>query len=98
MYAVNDDGSLNEYKGDSGSISDGYGVDENDVPQVIKVICKVPQVGVFMRVGSHMARSYSRQDYWTTTPITEILEDYIDDDERRCIKFKTKNSTYLWKE
>ena len=55
-----------------------------------------PQVGCAVRVGSYHARTYSAQDYWTTTPITEILERKDDGDEVTII-FKTGNSTYEWK-
>lgn len=57
-----------------------------------------PRLGCGVRVGSYYARSYSGQDYWQTTPITEILEEYINDDGYWTVKFKTKNSTYTWKE
>jgi len=57
-----------------------------------------PRLGCGVRVGSIYARSYSGQDYWQTTPITEILEEYINDDGYWTVKFKTRNSTYTWKE
>lgn len=50
-----------------------------------------PAVGGLMRVGSHYARSYSAQDYWQTTLITEILEERDD-----YVRFKTGNSEYEW--
>lgn len=58
-----------------------------------------PRVGVIMRVGSLTARSYSSQDYWQTTPITEILEERTDpkDPEFLYVRFKTGNSIYEWK-
>ncbi len=37
-------------------------------------------------------RTYSSQDYWTTTPVTEILED-----TNEFVRFKTRNSEYEWK-
>ena len=57
-----------------------------------------PRVGCGVRVGSYYARSYSGQDYWQTSPVTEILEEWIDADGFSHVKFKTKNSTYIWKE
>jgi len=48
-----------------------------------------PIVGCSLLVGSVTARSYSDQDYWLTTEITEILEET----EEYCL-FKTLNSTY----
>jgi hypothetical protein len=57
-----------------------------------------PRVGCGVRVGSYIARTYSMQDYWQTTPITEILEEWTDAD-CRGVKFKTKsNSIYIWRE
>jgi len=51
-----------------------------------------PRVGCGVRVGSHYARSFSAQDWWQTTPIREILEE-----KENYIKFKTRNSIYVWK-
>jgi hypothetical protein len=48
-------------------------------------------------VGSVTARSYSNQDWWLTTPITEILEEEErkgGEDEGYYCKFKTGNSIY----
>lgn len=50
-----------------------------------------PQVGAIMRVGSHYPRSFSSQDWWQTTLITEILED-----TPKKVVFKTGNSIYEW--
>ena len=50
-----------------------------------------PTVGWVMQVGSITARSYSAQDYWQTTYITEILED-----KENYVRFKTGNSEYEW--
>ncbi len=57
----------------------------------------VPRVGVVMRVGSSYARSYSGQDYWQTTYISEILEDRNEEDGTHYIRFKTGNSEYEWR-
>jgi len=58
-----------------------------------------PKVGAVMQVGSLFGRSYSPQDYWQTTPITEILEERTDpqDPEFLYVRFKTGNSIYEWK-
>lgn len=48
-----------------------------------------PIIGCSLLVGSVAARSYGDQDYWLTTPVTEILEKTED-----YWLFKTKNSTY----
>ena len=57
-----------------------------------------PRVGCGVRVGSHYGRTYSAQDWWQTTPITEILEESVNDLGYRTVKFKTRNSIYIWKE
>lgn len=57
-----------------------------------------PRVGCGVRVGSPYGRTYSAQDYWQTTPITEIIEESINDEGYWTVKFKTKNSIYTWKE
>jgi len=57
------------------------------------VISRRPTVGCSMLVGSVTARTYSEQDYWLTTEVLEILED-----TDSVVKFKTKNSTYEWRE
>ena len=48
-----------------------------------------PIVGCSLLVGSVTARSYSNQDYWLTTKVTEILEERED-----YVRFKTGNSEY----
>lgn len=51
-----------------------------------------PRLGWGVQVGSFSARSFSHQDYWTTTPITEIIEE-----RDGYMKFKTRSgSTYIW--
>jgi len=57
-----------------------------------------PRVGCGVRVGSPFARSYSAQDWWQTSPITEITDEWTDDKGFRHMRFKTKNSTYIWEE
>lgn len=54
-----------------------------------EVVAHVPTVGCSLLVGSVTARSYSDQDYWLTTIVTEILEE-----SKIGCKFKTQNSTY----
>ena len=76
--------------GDSGSYSVALGLNEDGTKVVVKG--HKPIVGCIMRVGSVTARSYSSQDYWTTTPVTESLEETED-----YVKFKTKNSIYEWR-
>jgi hypothetical protein len=57
-----------------------------------------PRIGCGVRVGSIFARTYSAQDWWCTTPVTEILEESVDEEGFRSMKFKTRNSVYQWKE
>jgi hypothetical protein len=57
-----------------------------------------PRIGYGVRVGSSFARSYSSQDWWQTSPVTEILEETKDEKGLRTVKFKTRNSVYTWKE
>ena len=52
-----------------------------------------PKLGWALQVGSVTARSYSRQDWWQTTPVTKILEEDEGEDYYYC-KFETGNSTY----
>jgi hypothetical protein len=60
-----------------------------------EVVDSVPVVGCSLLVGSVTARSYSAQDYWLTTVVTEILEDRRSEDGMiELIRFKTENSVY----
>jgi hypothetical protein len=60
------------------------------------VLSNIPVKGCSMLVGSVTARSYSAQDYWLTTTISEILESNIDEEGRPIsFLFLTENgSTY----
>jgi hypothetical protein len=75
--------------GDSGGMSTIFYQDENG--EVKYENNARPRVGVAIRVGSIYGRTYSLHDYWTTTPITEIIEDTPD-----MVRFKTMNSEYVW--
>lgn len=55
-----------------------------------------PEVGGAMVVGSPYARSFTAQDWWQTTIITEILEERFEDDGTEYVRFKTGNSEYVW--
>ena len=86
--------------GDSGSMSMALvpTYDENGkVTDVQYVHDARPQIGYVMRVGSVYARSFSAQDWWQTTVITEILEDKINEDGSEYVKFRTGNSIYEWR-
>ena len=54
------------------------------------------RVGDGIRVGSLTARSYSYQDWWQCSPVTEIVEVKKNDEGKAYwVKFKTGNSTYV---
>jgi len=57
-----------------------------------------PKLGCGIRVGSYYARTYSAQDYWQTSPITEITDEWVDNEGYSHVRFKTRNSTYIWRE
>lgn len=50
-----------------------------------------PTIGCSMLVGSINARTYGN-DYWLTTEVLEILEE-----TENMVRFRTKNSIYIWK-
>jgi hypothetical protein len=60
-------------------------------PKTEEMTHGVVQVGDCLQCGSVSARSYSYQDWWCTTPVTEILEVNEDNTE---VKVKTNNSYY----
>jgi hypothetical protein len=60
-----------------------------------EIVGSAPTVGCSLLVGSVTARSYSAQDYWLTTKVTEILEEEKDEKGYYSkIRFKTENSIY----
>lgn len=85
--------------GDSGPLSElctpTIDVDTNKVTSWDRKQNARPEVGGLMIVGSPYARSYSAQDYWQTTIITEILEERKTE-EGEYVRFKTGNSEYEW--
>ena len=86
-------------RGDSGLMSNAI-IREDNGEITIKQFAR-PEVGACMQVGSHYARTFGYQDYWTTTPVIEITDEWEDIDEfgevTECVRFKTRNSTYVWK-
>lgn len=87
-------------RGDSGTMSMALvpSYDENGKVNDVQYVNNArPQVGYVMRVGSGYARSYSAQDWWQTTVITEILEDTTNEDGSEYVKFRTGNSIYEWR-
>ena len=81
--------------GDSGTMSLALWLDEESENGVGREDNAEPRVGVAMRVGSAYGRSYSPQDWWQTTFITEILETRETPDGK-YVRFKTGNSEYEW--
>jgi hypothetical protein len=85
-------------KEDNGKLifKDGGGCSEaikwNEDGTLKEVVSRRPTIGCSMMVGSVTARSYSTQDYWLTTEVLEILEDTEDE-----VRFRTKNSIYIWR-
>lgn len=51
-------------------------------------------LGCALQCGSFYARTYQVQDWWLTTPVTEILEQAEDG---AWVKVKTGNSVYMVK-
>lgn len=74
--------------GDSGSLSEALKWDGDNK---VECVGNRPILGASMRVGSPFAGTYSKQDWWLTTAVTDIIEDTGD-----YVKFKTGNSTYEW--
>ena len=79
--------------GDSGVRSQAIKFDKYGNFQ--EVVGHKPTIGCSILVGSLTARSYSDQDWWLTTSVTEILEE-IEYDDVHYIRFKTTNSEYEW--
>ena len=58
--------------------------------------CDYPELGWCIKVGSPYARTFGGQDWWRTSPVTEIIEE-SEDEESILVSFKTGNSTYNWR-
>jgi hypothetical protein len=82
---------VSDGKGDQGSNVEA--IRFNEEGKVEHKQTNKPLVGWALRVGSVTARSYSNQDWWMTTVVTEILEEK-ESEEGLYIKFKTGNSLY----
>ena len=86
--------------GDSGPMSlaqiPTFDQDTGKMMDVEQIHNARPQLGASMRVGSISGRSYSAQDWWQTTLITEILEERTEEDGTEYVRFKTSNSEYEW--
>ena len=86
-------------RGDSGTMSMALlpTYEDGKVVDVEYIHNARPQIGYVMRIGSIYARSYSAQDWWQTTVITEILEDTVNEDGSEYVKFRTGKSIYEWR-
>jgi hypothetical protein len=61
-----------------------------------EIVDSQPVVGCSLLVGSVTARTYSAQDYWLTTVVTEIIEERKNEDGYlEFVRFKTLNSEYI---
>jgi hypothetical protein len=80
---------VSDGKGDMGARSECIAWNEDGTFK--EIVGRRPVVGCSMLVGSVTARTYQHQDYWLTTPVTEILEERED-----YVRFKTENSEYEW--
>lgn len=79
--------------GDAGAMSERFRVNGETLQSIGQ---GKPEIGYMLKVGSFHARMFG-QDWWRTSPVTEILsEDY--NDERIKVTFKTGNSTYEWRQ
>lgn len=76
--------------GDSGPMLNAiWHDDEGNVQSEPNVL----EVGKHVQCGSPYARSYSAQDWWLTTPVSEIIKQGEEDDIKFVV-FKTGNSLY----
>ena len=86
--------------GDSGPMSDAFfPVFDKDTAKLVDATVEhnsEPKIGASMRVGSPYGRTFSAQDWWQTTLITEILEERDTDGGGKYVRFKTGNSEYEW--
>jgi len=85
LYKIHSDGST-ELKEQGARVQ---AIAWNEDRTFKEVVAHAPTVGCSLLVGSVTARSYSDQDYWLTTKVTEILEE-----SEVGYKFKTENSIY----
>ncbi len=85
--------------GDSGNMSLAITLNAAPGGEHLYEHASEPKVGAIMRVGSITGRSFSAQDWWQTTLITDILEERTDPEDPNFlwVRFKTGNSIYVWK-
>lgn len=79
--------------GDSGGMSYTFKYDFETNKYFDETHNARPEIGKYIRVGALFARTMSRQDWWQTNQIVEILED-----KEKYVRFKTlSGSIYEWK-
>jgi hypothetical protein len=75
-------------------MSQAIGFKDPDNPMAgVEVKGDRPIMGCLMRVGSVTARTMQEQDYWTTTPVVEIVLDT----PGKVIFTTRSGSTYEWR-
>ena len=84
---------ISDGKGDQGSMSESINF---DIDGHQKIEGNIPIIGNSMKVGSPFAGTYSKQDWWMTTQITNILETIKQDNHIIYSRFSTGNSEYEW--
>jgi len=93
LYKIHSDGSR-EYK-EAGKRIEAIAWNENGTFKEV-VNRQIPVVNCSLLIGSITARTYSENDYWLTTVVTEILEESKNSEgDITSIRFKTQNSEYI---
>lgn len=82
--------------GDSGPMSTVFYLNETKDGALYEHNCE-PRIGAGIKVGSVHGRTYAAQDWWATTPVTEILERSEEPDGSVKVRFRTRNSVYTWR-
>ena len=84
---------LSDGKGQTGSIVES--IAWNECGSFKEITGSIPKVGCSVRVSTVTAGMYTTQDYWLTTPVTEIVkEEKNEDGKLSYMMFKTENSVY----
>lgn len=84
---------LSDGKGQSGSIVESIAWQEDG--SFKEISGSKPTVGESVRVSTRSAGMLTNQDYWLTTPVTEIIkEEKNEEGKLTYMMFKTENSVY----
>jgi hypothetical protein len=84
---------LSDKRGDHGFMSEA--IEWNEDGSYKQTLGSCPVVGCSMRVGNPFGRTYSSQDWWLTTIVTEIIKE-IKTNDTHYVLFKTQNNLYEW--